>query len=187
MPQKNLLRKKYLSLREKMTEETIDRLSLEIANRALELPVWNKDYFHIFLSIASKKEVNTHYLLHILQGKDKNTVISKTDFRKGTMNHFLLQDNTVLKNSSYGIPEPVSGIAIQPEVLDVVFVPLLAYDRQGNRVGYGKGFYDRFLKNCKPEAVFVGLSFFDPEPEIGVQSTDIPLHYCITPEKIYSF
>ena len=71
--------------------------------------------------------------------------------------------------------------------LDVIFVPLLAYDEKGNRIGYGKGFYDRFLANCKPDTLFVGLSFFPPEKNISVEETDVPLHYCITPEKILSF
>src|SRR5690606_29706561 len=106
--------------------------------------------------------VNTDYLLHILQGKDKSIVASKADFEKGEMAHFLLQENTVLKASEYGIPEPISGIELSPELLDVVFVPLLAYDKIGHRVGYGKGFYDRFLAKCNKNAVFVGLSFFEP-------------------------
>ena len=86
-----------------------------------------------------------------------------------------------------GIPEPVSGIAILPEILDVVFVPLLAYDEKGHRIGYGKGFYDRFLKKCRPDTIFVGLSFFGPEPQIDFEATDVPLHYCVTPEGILDF
>jgi 5-formyltetrahydrofolate cyclo-ligase len=70
----------------------------------------------------------------------------------------------------------------------VVFVPLLAFDKQGNRVGYGKGFYDRFLANCKPETIKIGLSFFEVENEIAdVFNNDIELDYCVTPNKIYTF
>ena len=133
------------------------------------------------------KEVNTEYLMHILQGKDKSIVVSKADFKTGEMKHFLLQENTILKTSEYGIPEPISGIEISPETLEVVFVPLLAFDLKGHRIGYGKGFYDRFLKKCNPTAVFIGLSFFDAEPEILFERTDIPLNFCITPKKIMDF
>ncbi len=181
------LRNKYIALREQLSHEQIEELSLQIANKALELPIWDKTYYHIFLSISQKKEVNTEYLLHILQGKDKSIVVSKSDFGTGELNHILLQENTVIKPTKYGIPEPVSGIEISPKQLEVVFVPLLAYDRTGNRIGYGKGFYDRFLAKCTSETVFVGLSFFEAEDKIIHEIIDIPLHFCVTAQKIEHF
>jgi 5-formyltetrahydrofolate cyclo-ligase len=70
----------------------------------------------------------------------------------------------------------------------VVFVPLLAFDEVGNRVGYGKGFYDKFLGNCKKEVIKIGLSFYEAEPEIiDIYTNDIRLNYCITPQNIYKF
>ncbi|RFN59315.1 5-formyltetrahydrofolate cyclo-ligase [Marixanthomonas ophiurae] len=181
------LRKEYKARREQLSSETIEELSLQIANQALKLSIWEETYYHIFLPIESHKEVNTEYIMHILQGKDKSIVVSKSEFETGELKHYLLQENTVIKRSKYDIPEPVDGIEVSAEKLDVVFVPLLAYDEKGNRIGYGKGFYDRFLANCKPETIFVGLSFFSPEKEIPFEKTDIPLHYCITPTKVFSF
>lgn len=187
MEDKHALRIKYKKLREKLSEETVEEWSVQIANHSLALPIWEKTYYHLFLSIPEKREVNTEYLLHILQGRDKSVVISKTNFVTHQMDHFLLQENTVLKTSAYGIPEPVEGLYIDPTVLDVVFVPLLGFDKKGHRVGYGKGFYDRFLQQCRPDTIFVGLSFFEPEEKIAAQETDIPLHYCLTPKRVYSF
>lgn len=187
MTDKLTLRKKYKKLREALSENAIEEMSLQIANQALKLPIWGKTYYHIFLPISEKKEVNTEYIMHILQGKDKSIVISKADFSTGEMTHFLLQENTVLKNSKYGIPEPVSGIEISPEIIEVVFVPLLAYGQNGHRIGYGKGFYDRFLEKCNPNARFVGLSFFEPEPEIFFEANDVPLDFCVTPKDIFDF
>ncbi len=184
---KKTLRSKYKKLRENLSIEEIDEMSLHIANESLKLPIWNETYFHIFLPISEKKEVDTEFLLHILQGKDKSIVVSKSNFSTGEMKHFLLQENTVLKTSEYGIPEPVSGIEIPIENIDVVFVPLLAFDLIGHRVGYGKGFYDRFLKKCRPETKIVGLSFFEAEPKIFSEVTDVQLHFCVTPKKTYSF
>jgi len=107
---------------------------------------------------------------------------------KGTLAHFLLTDATVLKVNSLGIPEPTDGIPIPEAAIEVVFIPLLAFDHQGNRVGYGKGFYDRFLSKCNPKTIKIGLSFFTAEEEITeVFPADIPLDYCITPSKIYIF
>lgn len=187
MADKKDLRLKYKNLRDNLSEESIEEMSLQIANQALKLPIWQKTYYHIFLPISEKKEVNTEYLMHILQGKDKSIVVSKADFETGEMQHFLLQENTVLKTSEYGILEPISGIEISPKMLDIVFVPLLAYDEKGHRIGYGKGFYDRFLKKCNQEAIFVGLSFFDPEPNIFSEAMDVPLNFCVTPKKIMVF
>lgn len=187
MADKKTLRLKYKKLREGLSEESIETMSLQIANQTLKLPIWDKTYYHIFLPISEKKEVNTEYLLHILQGKDKSIVVSKADFNSGEMKHFLLQENTVIITSAYGIPEPVSGIEISPEIPDVVFVPLLAYDEVGHRIGYGKGFYDRFLSQCSPGALFIGLSFFGPEPKIPIEALDIPLDYCVLPNKILDF
>ncbi|WP_026450957.1 5-formyltetrahydrofolate cyclo-ligase [Aequorivita capsosiphonis] len=187
MTDKLTLRKKYKKLRETISEDSMEEMSLEIANQALKLSIWDKTYYHIFLPISEKKEVNTEYLMHILQGKDKSIVVSKADFSTGEMTHFLLQENTVLKNSKYGIPEPVSGIEISAEIIEVVFVPLLAYGKNGHRIGYGKGFYDRFLEKCNPNTKFVGLSFFQPEPEISFEANDVPLDFCVTPQNIFDF
>ncbi len=185
---KTELRKKYKALRLALSEEEVEELSLEIANNALKLPIWDFDFYHLFLSIAEQKEVNTEYLLHILQGKDKNIVVSKTDIRNHKLDHFLLTDSTKISKNRWNIPEPEGGISIEAKALEVVFIPLLAFDLQGHRVGYGKGFYDAFLKDCKPNVLKIGLSFFEAEKEISeLLESDIPLDYCITPGGTYSF
>jgi len=185
---KKELRKVYKKLRQELSENTIDELSLSISNQVLKLPIWNYSFYHIFLAIEEHKEVNTDFILNILSGKDKNILISKSDFQAGSMMHFLLTDNTVIKKNSYNIPEPVDGIEILDDKVEVVFIPLLAFDSKGNRVGYGKGFYDRFLAKCKPETIKVGLSFFEAETEIkDVFETDVLLDYCVTPKQSYTF
>jgi 5-formyltetrahydrofolate cyclo-ligase len=184
---KALLREKYSVLRSQLSFDSVEETSLQMANKVLDIPIWEKTYYHLYLPIVDKKEVNTEFLMHILQGRDKSIVVSKADFNSGTLQHILLQENTSVRISKFGIPEPISGIEIMPHQLEVVFVPLLAYDLKGNRVGYGKGFYDRFLAQCSPEAIFVGLSFFEPEKSIPSEKTDIALHYCVTPKKLYTF
>ncbi|WP_300433863.1 5-formyltetrahydrofolate cyclo-ligase [Christiangramia sp.] len=185
---KDELRKKYKKLRIELKADEIEHLSLQIANKSLELPIWDFRYYHVFLSIAEQKEVDTEFLLHILQGKDKDVIIPKSNAETGEMTHFLLTDQTVIRKNRWNIPEPQGGIQINSELLDVVFIPLLAFDKNGHRVGYGKGFYDRFLAQCKPNIVKIGLSFFEPVKEIKkVFSSDIPLDYCVTPNKVYEF
>ncbi|WP_459210103.1 5-formyltetrahydrofolate cyclo-ligase [Aquimarina rhabdastrellae] len=185
---KTALRKKYKTLRNQLTSDQIDDLSLDLANRALSIPIWDKSYYHIFLPISKQKELDTQYLLHILQGKDKHIIVPKSDFETETLQHILLTDNTPIQVNKWGIPEPVSGIPIPEASIEVVFIPLLAFDTHGNRVGYGKGFYDKFLALCNSNTLKIGLSLFQAEEElIDVLPTDIPLNYCITPEKTYIF
>lgn len=192
---KKALRSKYKVLRQSLTEEEIEDKSLAIANQLLRMDaltsgrlVWNKLYYHLFLTIEEQKEINTEYILQILAGKDKEIVISKCDFATLGMTHFLLTDNTKIKKNNYNVPEPVDGLEVPDAKIDVVFVPLLAYDKQGNRVGYGKGFYDNFLSKCKPETIKIGLSFFPPEEKIeDVSETDVKLDFCVTPEEIIKF
>ena len=187
--QKKDLRSRYNTLRNNLSDDALINSSLSIANRALQLPasVWKSDYYHLFLPIAEKKEIDTSFLLSILQGKDKHVVLPKVVDSKN-MIHFLLTDSTRLKKSKWNIPEPVDGIEIAPNKLDVVFVPLLAFDGQGQRVGYGKGFYDRFLAQCRKDAIKIGLSLFEAEERISdFEESDIPLDFCVTPKKVYSF
>jgi len=182
------LRKKYKTLRKELSEDEIETKSLAIANRLLQLDIWQYSFYHIFLPIEEHSEINTEYILNILAGKDKNIVISRANFEDASMTHFLLTDNTKLKKNSYGIPEPIDGIPITTQQLDVVFVPLLAFDKKGNRIGYGKGFYDRFLSDCKLETLKIGLSFFEAETEsFEVSENDIKLDFCVNPNYLFQF
>ena len=183
---KNSLRVAYKKQRVALTPEQVANKSLQIANQLLSLPLWGKTYFHLFLSNHKLKEVDTEYVLTLLQGKDKTVIVPRME-PNYDLSHILLTDATAIKPNSFGIPEPIEGIAVTPAQVEVVFVPLLAYDLDGNRIGYGKGYYDRFLAQCNPECRLIGLSFFAPEECIPAEKTDIKLHYCITPEEVYSF
>ncbi|CAM3943272.1 5-formyltetrahydrofolate cyclo-ligase [Flavobacterium weaverense] len=185
---KTELRLKYKELRKSFSENQNEEMSLAIANNLISLPIWDKTYFHIFLPITEHNEVDTEFVLHLLSGKDKEIVISRSDFETRNMQHFLLTDNTKIEKNEYNIPEPVDGIEVPSAKIDVVFVPLLAFDKKGHRAGYGKGFYDKFLSECKPETIKIGLSFFEAEELIeDVFEGDIQLNYCVTPEEVYEF
>jgi 5-formyltetrahydrofolate cyclo-ligase len=185
---KKELRAKYKTLRQKIVSDEIEDKSLAIANRMLQLDIWDKTYFHLFLTIVEQKEVETEFILQILAGKDKEIVVPKCNFDTLQMVNYLLTDTTKFQNNDYNIYEPVDGIEVPNTKIEVVFVPLMAYDKKGNRVGYGKGFYDNFLSKCNQDIIKVGLSFFEPEETIDdVFETDIRLDYCITPTTNYEF
>ncbi|MGH2665502.1 5-formyltetrahydrofolate cyclo-ligase [Flavobacterium sp.] len=185
---KKELRLEYKARRQKLTLDETEEMSLAIANKLLTLAIWEKTYFHLFLPIEEQKEINTEYILHLLSGKDKEIIVSKSDFQTKKMTHYLLTDNTKIKKNEYNIPEPVDGIEVPSNKIDVVFVPLLAFDSKGNRVGYGKGFYDIFLSECTANTIKIGLSYFEPEENIeGISKDDIKLNFCVTPQMIYEF
>ena len=187
MQEKKELRKEYKARRKSLTEEQIDEKSREIVNRLLQLPIWEYSNYHLFLPIQRQNEVNTHFLMTALQGNDKNVILSSSDFSSGEMKHFLLTDDTLIKENKIGIPEPQNGFAVSEDQIDVVFVPLLVFDKKGNRIGYGKGFYDRFLQSCPENVLKIGLSFFEAEDEIPADQHDIKLDICQTPKQTYRF
>ena len=183
---KTALRVLFLKKRRALSDKDHEEKSFAIANQCLQLPIWNLEYFHLFFPIQSKAEIDTTLILTLLQGRDKQVILPKVS---GTeLEHILLTDSTVIRKNDWDIPEPDQGLVIQPKQLDVVFIPLLGYDKVGNRIGYGKGFYDSFLAACKPEVIKVGLSFFLPVEQIqGMRLEDMKLDYCVHPEGIIDF
>ena len=117
---KSKLRLLYKKKRAQLSLENIEELSLAIANQLLRLNIWNKSFYHIFLTIDAQKEVNTDYILNVLAGKDKNIILSKSNFEDYSMTHFLLTDNTKIKKNAYNIPEPIDGIEIETSKLSDV-------------------------------------------------------------------
>lgn len=178
----------YKNQRVSLSSEQVVDKSMQIANQLLKLDIWDCVYYHLFLSIAHQKEIDTEQILHILFARSKEVVVSKTNFDAGTLSHYLLTENTKLQVNSYGIPEPTNGLKVPENQIEVVFVPLLAFDTKGNRVGYGKGFYDRFLSQCATTTLKIGLSFFEAHQEIlDVSAYDVPLDISVTPNTIYDF
>ena len=98
-----------------------------------------------------------------------------------------VKEDTFFELNEYDIEEPMNGKEISPEAIGLLIVPLLAFDYMGNRVGYGKGYYDRFIAQCRSETIKVGFSFFEPEVIDDVNEFDQMLNFCITPEQIFQF
>ena len=112
----------------------------------------------------------------------------KTDFKLHLMEAVAHDDDMQTATTQFGVTEPVNGNVIPTELIDIIFVPLAAFDKKGYRVGYGKGFYDRFIPRCRQNVVTIGLSFFEAVDEItDATQFDIPLKYCITPRQLYEF
>ena len=184
---KSELREVYRQKRADLDRNILLEQSIAIANQLLNLPLGDYSYFHLFLNDENSTEVDTTPILALLQGLDKEIVVPRV-VPPRSLQHFLLTDNTLMRQNTWGIPEPAGGIEIEPKQLEVVFVPLLVYDELGNRLGYGKGYYDNFLQECSPECLKIGLSVFPPEKTCWeVEPHDVRLNLCITPDSIYRF
>jgi 5-formyltetrahydrofolate cyclo-ligase len=179
-------REKYRNLRKQLTEPEILEMSVEIANNLLKFKIWELKTFHLFMTINEKKEVDTKPIFDLLIGKGKEIVIPKININTNTLDSYIFDEKTVFKISNLRIPEPKDGIVFNGKI-DVVIMPLLAYDLDGNRIGYGKGFYDNFISNLKSAPLKIGISYFSPEKSLECNNHDINLDYCITPNKIFSF
>jgi len=143
-----------------------------------------------FWPLENHGEMNTHLYTRYLELSipDISIAFPVVNSSSKAMHAVLVNDDTEFVENKYGIAEPREGEEVEPDDLDLVFVPLLAFDKQGYRVGYGKGYYDRFLKRCRHNVITVGFSYFDPVDEIeDTHQFDVPLNYCITPHKIYEF
>lgn len=179
--------------KEKRAELSIQKLEkgndlILIHFQKIQLPFL--DCVHTYLPSLKLWEVDTANIIRYLQFKNPEIKIAVPviDIANLSMQHYSLDENSNLITNSFGIEEPSSGNKIETEEIDLVLVPLLAFDTNGFRVGYGKGFYDRFLKECKPDVIKIGLSFFEPTGTItDTDQYDVPLDYCVTTEGVYSF
>ena len=182
------LRQLYKNKRNSLDKDEVDNLSFDIANKCLALDIWKNENYHVFFPIENKNEIDSKLIIQIIQGKDKNVILPKINLKDNSMVNYLLTDSTLFKVNKLGISEPISGIEIKPDLLDVVFIPLLSFDKIGHRVGYGGGYYDRLLEKCSSNCIKIGLSFFDPEDRIqDITKSDIKMNHCITPTKTYNF
>jgi len=190
MATKKELRERFKQMRLLLTKEEEDSLNDGLLLQFQRFN-WSKfSCIHVFLPIKSFKEPNTVILINWLRQNFPHIklVVPKTNTGSFTMHHYIWEEGQAFEVNKWGIEEPASGELVLAEQLDVVIVPLLAFDRMGNRIGYGKGFYDRFLSICRPDCLKIGLSLFEAIKLIeDVNPMDIPLDYCITPNTIWEF
>lgn len=184
-------RKLFLAKRHALTpeESTVrsERITTNFFN-FIDLPLGA--VIHIFLPILKNNEPDTWLIINRIQRDFPSVKISipRVLPSSNEMESFFLNEVTSLETNRWGIPEPVNGEITPVDTINHVLIPLLAFDRKGHRVGYGKGFYDTFLARCSRHTKRIGLSMFEGVEFIDdVNEYDQPLHHCITPERVYSF
>lgn len=186
--QKNELRKIYLEKMKSQTPSAREEKSRRIAERFFdEFDLENIKFLHLFLPIEKFGEVKTDFIFRRVWREFPHikTVVPRVDFAENKMRSVEFDEAVKLTANKWEIREPAGENFTRNELIDAVLIPLLCFDERGFRVGYGKGFYDKFLATCRANALKIGLSFFEPIREItDVSEFDIKLDFCITPDKI---
>ena len=183
MFQKNRLRKKYLNLR-KNKYFNIDKNFFLPLIKLIKLK-FKKKFIKIALYYPSNNELNVLKILefkNILTQEPLLPVIDKNNF----MNFFSWKKNEVLFVNEFGILEPVKSKA---QIPDLILIPLLAFDKYKYRLGYGKGFYDRYLNKYlkqNKDILTVGVAFsFQKHHKIPINHDDVKVNFILTEKGIY--
>lgn len=184
------LRRLMLARRRALAPAEVARRSELLAARFFaEFPVAEWTWLHAFLPIPHQHEPDTWLIIRRIwrEFRRLNVLVPVVQADRHTLKSYYIKPDTPLRPNRWGIPEPDESRQFEPRHLDAVLLPLLAFDEQGQRVGYGKGFYDRFLA-AHPTALRIGLSLEPPVPRItDAWPGDVPLHACLTPERVWWF
>ena len=152
-----------------------------------EVGVGGVGSLHTFIRIAKFNEFDTSMIYFRLWRDHPEIMTSAPRLESGELAAVPFGPDTEMIESDWGIREP-PGEPIDPVEIDLVVVPLLCFDRAGHRVGYGKGYYDRFLARCRPDCRKIGVSLFPPIDEIeGIHDGDVPLDAVVTTNEVHTF
>jgi 5-formyltetrahydrofolate cyclo-ligase len=187
---KSNLRKIYREKRSLLTVKERNKLDDLLLIQFQKLSLDDVQVLLTYSPSEQMAEPNTflfsNYLSHMIPGLE--ICYPVTDFDTLEMQARQVNDHTAFHLTEFGIEEPSDGAEIDPQQIDLVFVPMLICDSKGYRVGFGKGFYDRFLPKCRPGVLKLGFSYFEPVDSIDdTHQFDIPLDFCITPERVIEF
>lgn len=187
---KTELRKSVLQKRAKLSEKQADDMLSKVIGHFSEFDLSSIKIVHVYLPIKRKHEMDTFKVIDFLRAHKPSLliVVPRSNFNSLEIENVVYDEHTILEENEYGILEPMNGEVIAADKIDLVICPLLAFDKRGYRVGYGKGFYDRFLANCRFDVVKIGLSYFEPEEKIeDIDDTDVSLDYVISSSRIWKF
>lgn len=191
---KKEIRKFYHQKRMALSAEVIADLQHKIFSQFISVKLPEFTNLLSYSALLSKNEFDINLVNQYVHSIHPSAVFSLPRIRADyQMDSIRIELNTPGLTSSttanqYGIQEPLNGTIIEPSDIDIVFVPFLAFDEKGYRVGYGKGYYDRFLAGCRRDVLKIGFSFFEAERVIeDIDNYDVPLNLCITPLNVYEF
>ena len=184
------LRKIYLEKRKNLSPEERKQKSQQIADRFFQnFDLSEINFLHIFLTIERFNEIDTNLIIEKIRREFPHIelVAPRVDPQTNELENLAFKPETELIESVWQIYEPAGNDLVETEKIDLVLVPLLCFDREGHRVGYGKGFYDRLLNKCRADCLKIGLSYFAPVEKISnTHDFDVKLDFCVTPEEVFT-
>lgn len=179
MMTKDRLREEMKQRRLDISKNEVKRRSQLIVEELLTLPeFFRADVVHTYIS-SKNNEVDTHELIRLLLKQRKKVVVPISDKATKTMRHSELHSLSELVGGPYGILEPRMCRPVAISELQVVVVPALAVDSKGGRLGFGAGFYDRFLSAVSVPTIALVYDFQMTE-SVPQENTDIPVSYAVT-------
>lgn len=187
---KKEIRSLYIEKRNQLSTEELKDMTAAIVNNFRTVALQGAQVLLSYYPIPERREFDVTICEQLLALENENLQVAWPKLLPDNMGMqaIVVHKNTVFAENRYNILEPVSNEVIAPQLVDVVFVPLLAFDNKGYRVGYGKGYYDRFLPYCAQDVVKIGFSYFGALDAIDdINDYDVPLNYCITPMRVYEF
>jgi 5-formyltetrahydrofolate cyclo-ligase len=156
---KSLMRNLFLDYRRLLGQETFELRNRALCQNLLSFILKGKfKAIHTFMSIKRNNEVNISCIFDQLRKSGCNIMTTKTDFANRKMEHFYLDENTALVENKLGIPEPVDARRAEFSKADLILIPLVVADRVNNRIGYGGGYYDQLLVDCRGKKLGLSLS-----------------------------
>jgi 5-formyltetrahydrofolate cyclo-ligase len=187
---KREIRKIYAEKRKQLSAEEVQRLTNAMVGRFSEIELDNFKTVLSYSPMERRSEFNISLCEKILTDRHRETRIAHPRIIEDSnfMEAVVVGSDTRYIHNSWAVSQPTHGEILTPESFDLVLVPLLAFDDKGFRVGYGKGFYDRWLAQCRPGIRKIGFSFFEAVGAISdINEFDVPLDLCITPMRVYEF
>ena len=186
---KDTARKIYLKKRQELpSAKFVEEVGRLMQNTIDLIEKYQPQCVHCFLPIHSKVEIDTSPIIQYCWKNNINVVVPVSNFEDGTLKNAEFRPHTKTKQTKNNITEPIDPIWKKNDTIDIVITPLLAFDPKGYRVGYGKGFYDRFFASLHKDAKRIGISLFKPCKGIeNINEYDVPLTHCVTPNKTYYF
>lgn len=184
---KSELRKDVLKARYALTPAELAEKSDRAIDRLLAMDEY-RQASAIMVYLDFRNEVQTGGLVTKAMADGKKVAIPVTDIANRRLTPSLLVDFPGdLQPGAWGIlePKPECMRVLEPKELDLVIVPGVAFDMDGNRLGYGGGFYDRFLPRTRPDTVYVALAFeLQVWPKVYPGPHDIPVQYLLTEDRL---
>lgn len=182
---RKLYRQKRMDLSAGEKDRLEDLLLIQFQSLLIDIP----DNIMSFLPIENYNEYNPILIEEYCFFKNPaaSLIYPVTNFKNNSLIPVATKEDTVFEVTENQINEPINGTPVLPVSIQLMLVPLLGFDVNGYRVGYGKGFYDKLIETCNSNMLKIGFSFFDPIEINGVNEFDKKIDFCITPQRIYQF